>query len=81
MNTKINYPIENFDVTRYIDPHYKKSNPSMKFVYDLYGVIIHQGSLNRGHYYSYCKNSHNEKWYLFDDELVREEADLTAIVD
>ncbi len=52
----------------------------MTFVYDLYGVIIHRGSLNRGHYYSYCKNNDNQKWYLFDDELVREEDDLNVIV-
>ena len=64
-----------------MDSHYLKTRPNSKFVYDLYGVIVHRGSLNRGHYYSYCKNPHTNKWYLFDDELVREEDDLGRIVD
>lgn len=68
-------------MTPFIDTHYIKSHPHEKFVYDLYGVIVHRGSLNRGHYYSYCKNPNNKKWYLFDDELVRHEDDLERIVD
>lgn len=67
INTKIEYPIENLDISKYIDESYKLANPEAKFVYDLYGVIVHRGNLNRGHYYSYCKNKQTNKWYLFDD--------------
>ncbi len=79
--TKIEYPLSGLDVSQFMDGHYLKTRPNIKFVYDLDGVIVHRGSLNRGHYYSYCKNSNTSKWYLFDDELVREEDDLGRIVD
>lgn len=62
------------------NPTTSNTKPS-SLLYDLYGVIVHRGSLNRGHYYSYCKNDHNNKWYLFDDELVREEDDVGVVVD
>lgn len=65
--TKIEYPMENLDISKYIDESFKLANPDKRFIYNLYGVIIHRGSLNRGHYYSYCRNQQTKKWYLFDD--------------
>ena len=40
-------------------------------IYNLYGICNHEGSLNSGHYYAYCRNSNN-KWYIYDDNSVRE---------
>ena len=41
-----------------------------RFIYDLYGVSNHYGSLNGGHYTAYCKNPIAQKWYEFDDTHV-----------
>ena len=35
-------------------------------IYDLYGVVIHNGSLNGGHYYTHVKNFSN-KWTCYND--------------
>merc|ERR1712228_881160 len=48
------------------------------YIYDIVGIVIHQGTANRGHYYSYIKdrnafiNSSNrrEQWYEFNDKKV-----------
>ena len=32
---------------------------SQRFVYDLTSVIVHKGSLDSGHYYAYCRESHH----------------------
>jgi ubiquitin carboxyl-terminal hydrolase 36/42 len=49
-------------------------------VYDLYGVVVHQGgSTSSGHYYSYCKTDMalnqtekpgNGKWYECNDSYI-----------
>jgi len=40
-------------------------------VYELYGVVIHEGnSTNSGHYFSYCKNMINNRWYECNDEHI-----------
>ena len=39
-------------------------------LYDLKGVLVHDGDLNIGHYYSYIQDRETGKWYHFDDENV-----------
>jgi ubiquitin carboxyl-terminal hydrolase 4/11/15 len=39
-------------------------------VYSLYAVVQHMGSLEGGHYNAVCKGL-DEKWRLFDDDIVR----------
>jgi ubiquitin C-terminal hydrolase len=34
-------------------------------IYYLYGIVVHSGSLNSGHYISYVK--HNTQWYQISD--------------
>jgi hypothetical protein len=64
----VEFPIEGLDISDYVD------SPIYKFhsVYDLYGVVHHEGSLNFGHYWATCKNPCSQKWYKFDDSYVRE---------
>jgi len=62
----IDFPLENLDLSKYVIG-YKKE----EYVYDLYGVINHSGSVFGGHYTSYVKNA-NEKWYHFNDTSVSE---------
>ena len=46
-----------------------KGDDSM--IYDCYAVSNHLGhSTNSGHYKTYAKNSHDNKWYRFNDDLV-----------
>ena len=38
--------------------------------YELSGLIIHNGGLNSGHYYSICKNTLENKWKVYNDTNV-----------
>lgn len=66
ITTKIHYPVNNLNMKDYVTEN------KGDLIYDLKGVVLHRGSLNTGHYTSFCRNANNNKWYLFDDELVRE---------
>ncbi|MBN3294546.1 UBP31 hydrolase, partial [Polypterus senegalus] len=41
------------------------------YVYDLYAVCNHHGTMHGGHYTAYCKNSIDGQWYCFDDSDVQ----------
>ncbi|XP_075035630.1 ubiquitin carboxyl-terminal hydrolase 31 isoform X2 [Mixophyes fleayi] len=41
------------------------------FIYDLYAVCNHHGTMQGGHYTAYCKNSVDGSWYCFDDSDVQ----------
>ncbi|CAI5792480.1 ubiquitin carboxyl-terminal hydrolase 31 [Podarcis lilfordi] len=45
------------------------------FVYDLYAVCNHHGTMQGGHYTAYCKNSIDGLWYCFDDSEVQQLAE------
>ena len=64
ITTFIDYPIDNFDMRDYVLDEENKDSA----IYELYGIIIHKGGLNGGHYFSYCKN--NGKWFEYDDENI-----------
>ena len=38
--------------------------------YECFGVVVHIGRINGGHYYSYIKNFSDSLWYKFNDESV-----------
>ncbi|XP_060951178.1 ubiquitin carboxyl-terminal hydrolase 31-like [Limanda limanda] len=40
------------------------------FLYDLYAVCNHHGTMQGGHYTAHCKNSIDGQWYCFDDSDV-----------
>lgn len=63
IDTHVNYPIENLNLTQFIDS--RKGDPN-NYIYSLYAVNYHSGDLNSGHYWSSCKNLDNS-WYLFND--------------
>lgn len=62
----IDFPLDNLDLTKYVNGYDKDS-----YIYELYGIINHSGNLNGGHYWSFIKNSNN-KWYEFNDTIVKE---------
>ena len=47
------------------------------YQYKLKGIIVHTGTVNGGHYYSFIQertinDDHNSKWYKFNDNIVTE---------
>ncbi|XP_040829140.1 ubiquitin carboxyl-terminal hydrolase 31 isoform X1 [Ochotona curzoniae] len=42
------------------------------YIYDLYAVCNHHGTMQGGHYTAYCKNSVDGLWYCFDDSDVQQ---------
>ncbi|XP_043945754.1 ubiquitin carboxyl-terminal hydrolase 31 [Protopterus annectens] len=45
------------------------------YLYDLYAVCNHHGTMQGGHYTAFCKNSVNGQWYCFDDSDVQPVSD------
>jgi len=41
-------------------------------LYDLYGVVHHQGALSGGHYVASLKSEHDGRWRLFNDSQIYE---------
>lgn len=67
ISNKINYPINNLDISKYINPN---SPDKDKCKYNLIGVNNHLGgiSCSYGHYISIVKNRYDNNWYKFDDD-------------
>jgi ubiquitin carboxyl-terminal hydrolase 8 len=66
IDTTIKFPVENLNLDKYFNEY-----ADQKCSYDLYGVIMHHGSMNFGHYVAFTRNAINNKWYHFDDSSVR----------
>lgn len=53
--------------------HNDKSEGEGSTMYDLVGIVVHSGTSDMGHYYSFIKDRHHpQRWLEFNDELVRE---------
>uniref|UniRef100_A0A1I7VC83 Ubiquitin carboxyl-terminal hydrolase 47 n=1 Tax=Loa loa TaxID=7209 RepID=A0A1I7VC83_LOALO len=50
-----------------IDMLLKRDGP---FLYELFSVMVHQGSASGGHYFAYIKNMDQDKWFCFNDSSV-----------
>lgn len=70
----IDFPIDNLDLSKYVVGYKKKS-----YIYELYGVCNHGGSVLGGHYTAYVKNA-NGKWYHFNDTSVQQMPLIQSIV-
>jgi ubiquitin carboxyl-terminal hydrolase 8 len=64
----IDFPLENLNLSKYTIGYNKDT-----YIYDLYGVCNHSGSVAGGHYTSFVKNA-NGKWYHYNDTSVAEVA-------
>jgi ubiquitin C-terminal hydrolase len=64
-NSFVSYPVENLDLSHYVEKHDSKGE-----IYDLCSIAVHGGNLQRGHYINIRK--YQEKWWLVDDSSVRE---------
>ena len=70
----VNFPLNNLNLSKYVIG-YDKEN----YVYDLYGVCNHSGSVLGGHYTAFVKNANN-KWYHYNDTIVSEVSLETQII-
>jgi ubiquitin carboxyl-terminal hydrolase 2/21 len=70
----VDFPLDNLNLCKYVIGYNKDS-----YIYDLYGVCNHSGSVLGGHYTSFVKNA-NGKWYHFNDTKVSEVIDLNQII-
>lgn len=66
LNNIIDIPLENVNFSKYINGYNSSS-----YIYDLYGICNHSGGTLGGHYTAYVKIKNN-KWYEFNDTMVRE---------
>jgi ubiquitin carboxyl-terminal hydrolase 8 len=70
----ISFPLDDLDLSSYVIGYNKKS-----YIYELYGVCNHSGSVHGGHYTCYVKNA-NGKWYHFNDTNVSEIKSVESII-
>jgi len=63
INTFIDFPIDDLDITNHISN--KKKDPN-HYIYSLYAVNYHSGDIKNGHYWSSIKSLDNT-WYTFND--------------
>lgn len=70
----VTFPLDDLDLSKYVIGYKKKS-----YIYELYGVCNHSGSVLGGHYTAFVKNANN-KWYHFNDTSVSEVSLLECIV-
>ncbi|CAF1420306.1 unnamed protein product [Rotaria sp. Silwood1] len=67
-NTLVLYPENNLDLNQYCS----LSSPSQSS-YTLYSIINHDGSLNDGHYTTFCRDimDNQQQWFECDDEIIK----------
>lgn len=65
-NTHIDIPLEGASFAKYV-----RGYSPEKYVYDLYGVCNHHGSINGGHYTATVRVA-DGRWFNFNDERVSE---------
>ena len=63
INTFIEFPLTDLN----IQPFIKSEDIVSK--YDLFGVINHFGSMEYGHYTSFCLNYKDDNWYEYNDRI------------
>lgn len=62
------FPINGLNMFNYYSSN-AVSNDISLFLYDLYGIVVHVGNLDGGHYYCYIRE--NNVWYCCNDESVK----------
>lgn len=72
----IDFPLKDLDITRFISN--EKDDPN-NYIYDLYAISQHSGTLDGGHYWASCKNL-DGNWYNFNDANVSKYNNAESIV-
>ena len=50
-------------------------------IYDLYGVLVHSGSISGGHYFAFLRTSTSPQWFKFNDSRVSKASISEAVED
>jgi len=66
-NDRFEYP-EYINLSKYLENYDGKDLPENEYI--LYGVLVHSGDINSGHYCAFIRPENNDKWYKFDDDNV-----------
>ena len=77
INDKFEFP-ETIDLTPYLAKSLDKKSPTL---YELFGVLVHQGDATFGHYYCFLRPSTDPQWFEFNDSVVRRVSKAEAIDD
>ncbi|PKA60058.1 Ubiquitin carboxyl-terminal hydrolase 10 [Apostasia shenzhenica] len=67
LDTFVNFPVHNLDLSKYVK---SKTATPQSYIYELYAISNHYGSLGGGHYTAYAKLIEKDSWYHFDDSHV-----------
>jgi ubiquitin carboxyl-terminal hydrolase 8 len=70
----VDFPLTDLNLSKYVIGYNRET-----YIYDLYGVCNHGGSVLGGHYTSYVKNA-NGKWYHYNDTSVVEQTQPQQII-
>ena len=63
----VSFPIKDLDLSNI----YKNDSSPKNYIYDLWGVIHHSGSMEGGHYYATIKNDFNSnEWHMFNGKSI-----------
>ncbi|KAJ3322967.1 ubiquitin-specific protease doa4 [Blyttiomyces sp. JEL0837] len=85
IETFVDFPVHGLDLARLLPSHqvYPDGSNERKepFVYDLYSVSNHSGTLSSGHYTAKVLHRSQNQWYNFDDSRISvvNEQDLKSI--
>ena len=63
INTQVDFPLDDLNLTKFMSKD--KEDPN-NYIYSLYAINYHSGTVDSGHYWSCCKNLNNN-WYIFND--------------
>jgi ubiquitin C-terminal hydrolase len=63
-----------------MQPYFSGEHHEGSFIYDLYAVSNHHGSLGGGHYTAYAKNKPTGQWFNFNDSHAGPVRGLSEIV-
>jgi ubiquitin C-terminal hydrolase len=74
LNHLVDFPLENLDLSKYVIGYKNKS-----FVYDLFGICNHCGTIMGGHYTSFVRNADN-LWLHYNDSSVEKIENVTSII-
>jgi ubiquitin carboxyl-terminal hydrolase 22/27/51 len=67
----VRFPLE-LDLFPYttLAVHHEVETARKNYLYVLFAVIVHSGTLNSGHYLCYVRKSGTDKWIRFDDDFL-----------
>ena len=77
VNSYFTFPME-LDMNKYM---YSRNENNQFNIYELFGVIVHNGTSFSGHYYAFFRTTEKNQWYKFNDSLVVKASEKDAIYD